>query len=287
MLKISIAWACVFVALLCGCQKEEASSPLQNGVHREPLKEEIKLETRNPVLLKLFPDNSLSHEDREALLSLMKWSDLFELLDYPERVKKIAIQYNEKITDNDLQFLADFPNVEELFLAHSTHITDEGMSVLKKLPKLKTLSVSETKVTEASLPIIAELKHLENLYLGSPLNVTYNQPFEPPQWEQAIVFSDDSLAILKTTNIKALWFMSPTNISDSGLQHITAMQNLETLNIISDYITREGVEQLLPVLPSKIVSITIVRSGPHPKGFRSERFSVNGATVRLLETESE
>ena len=255
---------------------------MQNGVHRKPLAEEIKLETRNPVLLKLFPDNSLSHEDREALLSLMKWSDLFELLDYPERVKKIAIQYNEIITDNDLQFLAGFPNLEELFLKNSSNLSDEGMSILKKLPHLKTLSVCETKVTEASLPIIAELKNLENLYLGSPLNMTFTEPYEPLQRKQAVVFSDNSLAIFTTTNIKKLYFTSPTNISDKGLQHITAMPNLEDMLIISDSITREGVEQLLPVLPKKIVSLHISKPGPLPDNIRPEVIRINETTVILI-----
>ena len=287
MFKIYLAWACVFVTLVCGCQKKEDSTPSRNGVQRPPLTEEIKLETRNPVLLKLFPDGSLSQEGREALLSLMKWSDLFELLDYPERVKKIAIQYNEQITDKDLQFLAGFPNLEELFLKNSSNITDEGMSILNKLPRLKLLSVVGTQVTEAGLPLIAEQKNLENLYLGSPLNMVFTQPFEPPQREQTIVFSDHSLAILKTTNIKKLWITSPADISDEGLQHIAAMSNLEEVALISDDITRKGVDKLLPVLPGKIVSVNLSKSGPLSEDIKPEVIRINGTTVILIGLQTE
>ena len=255
--------------LLCSCRKEtptqeeaspskEATIQNQKTKIRQPLEEVIKLETRHPVLLKVFPEGALSDEDREALLLYMKWSDLFELLDYPEYIKKIAIQYNNEITDKDLRFLKYFPNVEELFLKDSRNITDEGMLILKKLPRLTTLSVYGTQVTEASLPLITELNHLENLYFGAlPENTHSSDPSESPWKDQEIHFTDISLKHLKKTQIKNLWFMSPTDITDEGLAYISSMQNLERISIMSDHITEEGAEKIIPSLPDKKMTISI------------------------------
>ena len=255
--------------LLCSCRKEtptheegspskEASVQNQKTKIRQPLEEVIKLETRHPVLLKVFPEGALSDDDRKALQQFMKWSDLFELLDYPEYIKKIAIQYNNEITDKDLRFLAYFPNVEELYLKNSRNITDKGMLILKKLPRLRTLSVYGTKVTEASLPLIAELNHLENLYFGAmPENTHSTDPSESPWKDQEIHFTDFALEHLKETQIKDIQFMSPTDITDEGLAYISSMRNLESLSIMSNHITQEGVEKIIPSLPDKIMTIFI------------------------------
>lgn len=252
------------LAILCvcltSCQKEVST---QEPGARMSLNKEIKLETRDPVLLQLFPENSLSPADREALLSLMKWSDLYELLDYPEKVKKIAIQYNDTITDKDLQFIENFPNLEELFLKNSSNITDDGMAVLTKLPHLKTLSVYGTKVTEASLPLIADLKNLENLYLGSmPLNTHTNLPSESPWKNQPVVFTDNSLKILEGSNLEKLWFFGPTNFTPEGLAYLATMKNLEVFSAESNKITKFDLESIKKIsFPPHMKSLTIYQSG--------------------------
>ncbi len=281
--QMVVAVVCVWGILIGGCQKENSGSGAGTAPKRPPLKEEIKLETRNPVLLKLFPENSLSSADEEALLALMKWSDLYELLDYPEKITKIAIQYNEQITDKDLQFLEKFPNLEKLFMKNSSNISDEGMVVLKKLPHLKTLSVYGTKVTEASLPLIAELKNLEDLYMGSKPAKTQNLgPSESP-WEGLPVgFTDHSLKILQNSSVKNLWFMSPTDITDDGLQYIAGMKNLEQLTMMSDHITRKGIEEkLLPVLPEKLVHVSISSARPIPENDKPELLDVKKTRLVL------
>lgn len=276
-------WVCTLSIFLSACQKKEDDMHSQKAKHRIPLKEKIKLETRNPVLLKLFPENSLSEADRQALLSLMKWSDLFELLDYPENVKLVAIQYNKEITDSDLQFLAGFPNVEELYLKNSSNITDVGMSVLKYLPRLKTLSVYGTKVTEASLPLIVELKDLEELHLGfRPPRIQANKYFiESTEENQLIHFTDNSLRILKDSKVKNL-SINPTSISDRGLKYITEMQDLENISIVSDRITREGIEQWLPFLPKNLIHVSITIPPPLPDHIEPEIIKTDKATLVLL-----
>jgi hypothetical protein len=282
MAKNIIKFTILLGLLFCSCQKEMSDKNSGAAKVRLPLNEVIRLETRDPVLLELFPENSLSPEDRESLLLLMKWSDLYEPLDYPERIKHIVIQYNEKITDKDLQFLEHFPNLEELYLAKSYNITDEGMSVLRKLPHLIILSVADTRVTEASLPLIAELKNLETLYLGLfPFNRHPVDSTESPWKDQLIGFSDNALKYLKNSNIKNLWFMSPTNISDDGLQYINTMRHLRKIFLMSNVITREGVEKWIPTISDQLTDINISVSQPTAERTPPEVIRTDNATIIL------
>ena len=244
--------------------------------------------TGDPAILNFFSPWSLSEEDREILLAYIKFCERGFLVDYPTKIKDVKIQYNDAITDKDLEFLAGFPNLEYLMLKETSNITDEGMVILKKLPHLKTLVLRETNVTESGLPLVAELKNLEFLFLQAPIHefsVVEQEklPATSPTWEDKFSFSDKSLEILKDTNIKELYMTSATisdeglkhaaamkdlellsigdssTISDDGLQHIAKMQNLKKIQFTSDYVTRESAIKLVQALQGKNVHIDISR----------------------------
>jgi hypothetical protein len=282
MAKNIIKFTILLGLLFCSCQKEMSDKNSVAAKVRLPLNEEIIFETRDPVLLELFPENSLSPEDREALLLLLKWSDLGQSLDYPERIKLIAIQYNEKITDKDLQFLERFPNLEELFLKNSSKITDKGMSILKKLPHLKILSVPGTQVTEASLPLIAKLKNLRRLYLSVALPANYRDNPEGFLWgDMPPQFSDTSMYLLKNSELEALYFSSPTSITCDGLQLITSMKNLKTLSIRTNKISLKDIKQMETIsFPPKFESLDIYQDGP-PERKSISKFRIKNVRIFL------
>ena len=242
----------------------------------------------------------LTEQEKVALTAYAKWNDPFYPVDHPKRLKRIQILYNYDITDEDFQFVAEFSNLEELYLKECPGITDRGMTVLEHLPRLKLLGLRSTNVTEASVPLIAKLENLETLWLSTPSDnwsrlpiaftdrtlellkdsnikklwitsptsitdeglrhITSMRKLEDISLRSEFVFTDTSLEILKDSNLKYLCIESPTNITDDGLRHILAMQKLEELRFKSDFITQAGTEKLLPFLPRSILCINICPS---------------------------
>ncbi len=70
-----------------------------------------------------------------------------------------------KITDKSLLALKDSRTLRDLQVNHCTRITDKGISALNS-DVLKNLGLSGTGCTDASLPRLAKLKHLEKLQLS-------------------------------------------------------------------------------------------------------------------------
>jgi hypothetical protein len=67
------------------------------------------------------------------------------------------------VQDVDLQQLAYFPRLETLSLAH-TQVTDYGIRHLRELPALTTLYLNETSITDRGVTELSQLRGLT--YLG-------------------------------------------------------------------------------------------------------------------------
>jgi RNA polymerase sigma factor (sigma-70 family) len=82
---------------------------------------------------------------------------------------------NMSMPSSAIRALATLPDLEsinnELF-----EITDEDLTHLAKLPKLKTLVLASEKITVASLPTLAKMKSLRYLYATDKVGIT------PEQW---------------------------------------------------------------------------------------------------------
>ena len=246
---------------MLGCYLLFFPSCTKNGNH-EIDKLDLRIpEDRNSDILLKFPEDSLTANEKNALISLIKWGDIGSPVDHPKKLKQIIIQYNSKITDNDIHFLKEFSNLESLYLVRCPGITDQGMVVLEFLPNLKLLSLGGTNVTESSVPRIAKLNNLETLYLGvqyikdNPLT-PIDEPIEGNQPQ----FSNKTLEILQSSSLKSLSFSSATTITDEGLIYLTPMKNLSNLMIISDFITVKGAEYLSEIPHLKDVSLRLSTS---------------------------
>ena len=197
---------------------------------------------RNPSNLDSVPAKiwigKLTEKEKAALAGYVKWNDPFYPVAHPKKLKRIQILYGYDITDEDFQFVAEFSNLEELWLKECPKITDQGMTVLEHLPRLKQLGLRGTNVTEASIPLIAKLENLETLFLGiSPSGGS---------WEGLpIAFTDKTLELLKDSNIKNLQITSPTNITDEGLQHILSMRKLEEMSFNSEFVFTDKSMEIL------------------------------------------
>ena len=97
---------------------------------------------------------------------------------------------NDKVTDDDLQCLQAFPELQHLYLGGTkigdagfkhiaglkhlkrigligTRVTDIGLKELERLQELETVLLGNTAVTDAGLPSLCKLKNLGTLILSA------------------------------------------------------------------------------------------------------------------------
>ena len=121
------------------------------------------------------------------------------------KVVRVDIQGGHKIgqqiTDADMKFLADLPDLESVDFWHQP-VTDKGVAYIATLPQLRTLLLDGTGITDVGVERLKELTELQTLGLSSTQ------------------ISDAGLVSLKgLTELEAL-YLSNTHISDAGLMNI-------------------------------------------------------------------
>lgn len=75
----------------------------------------------------------------------------------------------EALRDEDLLRLAQFPALERLIFDHARQVTDRGVAVVAKLPRLTRLFLDGVPITDRGLTSIALCPSLEYLAVDSPL----------------------------------------------------------------------------------------------------------------------
>src|SRR5437868_6633691 len=94
----------------------------------------------------------------------------------------------------------------------NTKVTDAGLKELKEVKSLQTLYLSVTAVTDAGLKELKELKNLQTLYLNG------------------------------------------TKVTDRGLKELKDLKNLRTLEVAFTAVTDAGVKELKAALPKIDIS---------------------------------
>ena len=119
----------------------------------------------------------------------------------------IDFQESKRLSDKYLHLLRQFPNLTSLSL-RNTKITDAGMKEIGKLHTLKSLNLWNTPITDAGLREIRELNGLTELILVS------------------------------------------TKITDVGFAKISNFKNLKTLDIAGIQLNDANVTRLMKTLPN-------------------------------------
>jgi hypothetical protein len=142
----------------------------------------------------------------------------------------------EQITDAGLARLSEIPQLKDIDLYHCQNITNAGLLPLKKLPGLRSLSIVNSQVTDEGLTHLREIKTLEGLMLPGK------------------GITDRGLQYLsELPRLRRLWlprahYVDPTMdkdyYTDEGLQALSSLTLLESLEIGSLGITDEGVKHL-------------------------------------------
>ena len=78
-------------------------------------------------------------------------------------IQEVTLRSIPELTDDELQAVCAFPSLTYLSL-ESSRVTQQGLSVLKSLPRLKTMCLYKTPITsESGLDAVLSLKHLRYL----------------------------------------------------------------------------------------------------------------------------
>ncbi len=149
----------------------------------------------------------------------------------------ISFHFNNKGQVDCLDFTAGIPGVK------SEIACDENLYLLRKLPELKILWLSDSSITDKGLINLLNNPNLEAIYLDRSRNIT-----------------DEGMKYLgELKSLKDLG-LGGTPIGDKGLAFLAAQGRLEQLNINSTLVTDAGLKYLMQFENLKYLAL----GGPIP-----------------------
>ena len=189
----------------------------------------------------------------EALRELSKLPEL-EALDiscfyYDPNAGGMQTRY--KLRDEAAEVIASFPKLRSLKL-FQTEISDDGMAELCRISGLETLVVSSPTITSASFDHVAKLKSLT--HLGTWI------------WK----IDDSHIAKLsQLPNLTSLGLV--TDLTDQSVPHVTTLGQIERLTLRGEGITDASVPHLLRLSKLQWLDVSdtsINKLGPAAKELR-------------------
>jgi hypothetical protein len=136
-----------------------------------------------------------------------------------------GIQRGYQLRDDAAEELASFPKLKSLML-FATVITDDGMADLSRLSRLEMLVVSSPNITSASFDHVVKLKHLKHLGTW--------------QWK---IDDADIEKLSQLPNLTGLGLV--TSLTDKSVPHVTALGQIKRLTLRGEGITDASVPHLL------------------------------------------
>lgn len=144
----------------------------------------------------------------------------------PFELCEVNLNYNPRVTDNDLAYFGELKGLTVLHL-RGTKITDAGLFYLKKLKSLKDLDLVDCKhISDGGLSHLRELTNLDRI------------------WVYATPIGNDGLIHIKELKNLTSLNVGYTKVTEAGLDHILELKNLTYLHIGGAKITDAGVARL-------------------------------------------
>jgi hypothetical protein len=107
-----------------------------------------------------------------------------------------------------------------------TGVTDEGVSLLRRLPGLRQVFLGNTRLTDSGAASLSDIKSLEVIYA------------------QDTSLTDGALRCLATLPVLEVLVLSGAGLSDAGLRELESCKSLKYLSIESPHVTPQGIERL-------------------------------------------
>ena len=179
------------------------------------------------------------------------------------KIKSIqSIYFNGPlITDAGLSAPNNMPNLESFSVDHSTKITGSGLPSLKDAPKLTALGFGGCIIDDRGATDLAQLTHLKQVKLG---HVRITRKTLPrlaaladlekleitPNWDPAYYTAADFAALAPAANLRELEIHDMVLPWDNGLDHLTALKSLKTLNLFWCYTTEADLAKFKAAMPN-------------------------------------
>ncbi|XP_008394857.1 uncharacterized protein LOC103456832 isoform X1 [Poecilia reticulata] len=185
------------------------------------------------------------------------------------KLTHLTLPGRHTVTDGGLAFLCRLTLLSELDLKDYTQVTDQGVSQLAAMTRLKKLSLSNTQVTDAGLPSLRGLQELQELCLDRTA-VTSRGVAELitclPQLQVlglASTHVGDSVVRRGLIHCQQLVKinLSHTRITDQGLKHLKDMR-LAQVNLDGTGVSLMGIANLLSLTNIGSVRATNTRTIP-------------------------
>jgi Leucine Rich Repeat (LRR) protein len=116
-----------------------------------------------------------------------------------------------------------------------TALNDEGLAIVKTLPKVVQLDLKDTQITDAGLANLAAIGTLNRLHL------------------EKTKVTDAGLAHLKDLGNLEYLNLYGTAVTDAGLEHLKGLKNLKKLYVWQSQVTDAGIAKLKESLPGVAV----------------------------------
>jgi hypothetical protein len=178
-----------------------------------------------------------------------------------------GIQTKYQLRDDAAEALATFPKLSSLML-FATRITDNGMAALCRLSQLETLVVSSPNITSASFEHVVQLKRLQHLGTW--------------QWKIAAAHFEKLSQLPKLNSLGLV-----TNLTDRSVPHLVKLDKIERLTLDGEEITDASLTYLCRLNRLKwlyIKDTSVAKHGPAAKKLQQ---ALPNCTIILPPTEQE
>ncbi len=165
----------------------------------------------------------LEIEDRHAVFDITRRGVVLER--GQGQLVAAATLEGKSCADDTLALLAALPNLHTLRIAEGD-VTDGGLAVLDRLPRLQLLEIKRCRLSDAALPHIAGLDNLRWLHL-----------------EEMPVTGAGLKALTPLGQLEVL-LIPKTAIDDPGLEHLSQLVSLEWLDLSHTSISGAGLSSL-------------------------------------------
>ncbi|XP_031440137.1 uncharacterized protein si:ch73-173p19.1 isoform X2 [Clupea harengus] len=172
------------------------------------------------------------------------------------RLTQLTLPGRHSVTDSGLAFLSRLRMLSELDLTDYTHVTDQGVTQLAAMTRLKKLSLCNTQVTDVGLPPLASLQELLELCLDrcavSSRGVAALITRLPHLQVLGLASTQVGDTVVKRGLIHCSELvklnLSRTRITDHGLKFLRQTQ-LSQINLDSSGVSLVGVANLISSCP--------------------------------------
>jgi hypothetical protein len=174
------------------------------------------------------------------------------------KLKKLKVLFlgSGNFVDDQIQFLAEFPLLEDITLSCCDRLSDEGFKVFGVLTLLKKVHLTNCHFTDSTLDILSKLVHLEELDMNGCRKFTNNglqlltslPKLRLLNVESCSHLNDESLLVISTfPALREFRIGAPLckEITSFGFRHLVAnCQSLTNLRINQTYeiVTDETLE---------------------------------------------